>query len=123
MTEGGAGPCSLCGGTGFIIIGETGASRARRCPCRKPAPPPEGTEAFLETSRVPHRYAECDFQSYAAYGPHEFSLANARSLAMRYADEYPLSDRGLLFMGASGVGKTHLAVATMRRLTLEKGVP
>lgn len=124
MTGGGVEPCSLCGGTGFIVTAETGSSRARPCLCRKAAPPrPDGPAAFLERARVPRRYADCDFQSYAAYGPHEFPLANARSLAMRYADEYPLSDRGLLFMGPSGVGKTHLAVATMRRLTLEKGVP
>ncbi len=123
MSGGEAGPCSLCGGTGFIIVGETGSSRARPCLCRKPTPRPGNVDAFLEAARVPRRYAECDFPSYAAYGAHELSLANARSLAMRYADEYPLSDRGLLFMGSSGVGKTHLAVATMRRLALEKGVP
>jgi DNA replication protein DnaC len=36
--------------------------------------------------------------------------------------DYPAVDRGLLFTGPCGVGKTHLAVAILRGL-IEKGVP
>ncbi len=115
--------CEMCGGTGFLILEEGGSSRARPCLCRERGKGRAGAvESYLDAARVPRRYRECEVQNFDACGEHAFSLANARTVAMRYADEYPLSDRGLLFMGPPGVGKTHLAVATLRRLMLEKGV-
>lgn len=41
--------------------------------------------------------------------------------AYRLVREYPAIERGLLFAGPVGVGKTHLAVSVLRGLT-EKGV-
>jgi DNA replication protein DnaC len=49
------------------------------------------------------------------------SLRAARFNAERFVDEYP-TDFGLLFLGPTGVGKTHLAVAVLRELMLRKGV-
>jgi DNA replication protein DnaC len=120
MSQGETGACERCGGTGFVIVEREGASLARVCDCRHR--PASGLPSLLEDARVPSRYAECEFANFDAYGEHALSLANAKAVAMRYTDEYPLSDRGLLFMGPPGVGKTHLGVAILRRLLVEKGV-
>ena len=120
MSQGATGACERCGGTGFVIFEREGSSLARVCECRHR--PVAGLSSLLEAARIPRRHAECDFDNYATFGDHALSLANAKAVAMRYTDEYPLSDQGLLFMGPPGVGKTHLAVAILRRLLVEKGV-
>src|SRR5439155_21568304 len=108
------------GGTGFVSAEREGTSLARVCDCRhRPAAAPQ---SLLEGARVPRRHAECDFDNFAVYGDDALSLSNAKSVAMRYVEEYPLTERGLLFMGPPGVGKTHLAVAIVRHLLMDKGV-
>ncbi len=117
--------CTHCGDTGFVIVVDArGASRARPCACRRASPEATaGIDGILDAARVPKRYRDCEFDNFDAWGEHAFALANAKALAVRYAEEYPLSDRGLMFMGPPGVGKTHLAVATLRRLLTVKAVP
>jgi DNA replication protein DnaC len=50
------------------------------------------------------------------------TLMKAFHYAFRFAREFPAVERGILFTGTVGVGKTHLSVAIMNGL-LEKGVP
>jgi len=114
-----AAECPGCGGTGFVILEGPEGRSARRCDCRRAARP--GLLPFLERARIPPRYHECEFESFNAYGP--LSVQGAKTRAERYAEAYPLDAGGLLLMGPPGVGKTHLAVATLRRLGVEKGVP
>ena len=40
-----------------------------------------------------------------------------------FVNGYPVDQRGLLLHGSVGVGKTHLVVGAIRKLTLEKGIP
>lgn len=117
--------CPACAGTGFVLVEGGGAVRARPCGCRRAAAVGSAADAgaLLSAARVPRRYLQCEFENFDVYDPRFLSLQEAKTRALRYAEEYPLSDRGLLFMGPPGVGKTHLAVATLRRLVLQKGVP
>ena len=58
---------------------------------------------------------------------HEFRLGNrtieqAKANARDFIDRYPFVDAGLLFVGPSGRGKTHLACAILSELASTKGV-
>ena len=111
--------CAACGGTGFVLVERKGQPLARLCACRKRAASPLPAEQALERARVPRRFWNCDFEHFF---DHSIDLVGAKKMALRYAEEYPLEDQGLLLMGSPGVGKTHLAVAILRRVATEKGV-
>ena len=86
-------------------------------------------ERVLERARIPKRYEHCDFESYSTdladgtncTAEQAASLQKAKVIVEGFAREYPGGNQsGLLLMGNSGVGKTHLAVAALRVL-LKRG--
>lgn len=102
--------CEECFGTGTKLDPVKGAIP---CPCRRA----DRFKKVLAVARIPPRYAKCSFNTFkSAPGT---SQDNALLLAQRLVNDFPV-DRGLLFMGPAGVGKTHLAVAIIRGL-IEKG--
>jgi DNA replication protein DnaC len=104
-----ASACPLCFGTGMQVIPGEGA---RRCSCQSP----DYRERLFQASRIPPRYQHCTLQGYLA-GDSELSKWIAKREAQIVLDEFPALDgRGLVFVGAVGVGKTHLAVAMLREL-------
>jgi DNA replication protein DnaC len=88
------------------------------------------TERALARARVPERYRHCDFENFESDNEIDGasreqlegwnrSLAQAKLMVQRFAEEFPLgSDHGLLLMGPCGVGKTHLAVAALKQIVL-----
>jgi len=104
------GVCEECFGTGTKLDPMKGAIP---CPCRRP----DRFKKILVAARIPPRYSKCSFGTFkSAPGT---SQDNALLLAQNLVNDFPV-DRGLLFMGPAGVGKTHLAVAIIRGL-IEKG--
>jgi DNA replication protein DnaC len=114
--------CQRCFGTGYEVIPGKGA---RRCECREH----NQTRKLLEAARIPRRYRDaapprkdpCSLQNYYP-APNNGSQLKAFNYAFRLVREYPAVERGLLFMGTVGVGKTHLSVAILRGL-IERGFP
>jgi DNA replication protein DnaC len=89
---------------------------ARRCHCRTQ----EKLTKLLAAARIPRRYERCSFSNYHPAAGNGTQL-RAFNYAFRLVDEYPAVERGLLFTGGVGTGKTHLSVAILRGL-MEKGI-
>jgi DNA replication protein DnaC len=108
--------CSFCFGSGMEVVAGKGA---RRCRCRT-----QSSQArLLEAARIPRRYEQCSLQNYyPAKGKFYTIQSNAFRFAYTLARQYPAVDRGLVFMGPVGVGKTHLSVAIIRDLIEKKGI-
>lgn len=102
--------CSICYGSGMEVVPGKGA---RTCECRKQ----KKHTNLLEKARIPKRYTDCHFHSYKVFNA---SQERAFRYASRLAMEYPAVERGLLFTGTVGVGKTHLAVSILKGL-IERG--
>ncbi len=75
----------------------------------------------FEAANVPERYRDCSFKDF--HHLNNPSLKSARRLAEEFADAYPYVETGLLFLGPSGTGKTHLAIAILNEVTRAKGRP
>ncbi|MBM3789765.1 MAG: DNA replication protein DnaC [Acidobacteria bacterium] len=104
--------CPICAGSGWERSGP--AEAVRRCACVDRA----RMGRLLAEARIPRRYQHCDLESYL---PNDPSQKKAQLDVTRFLEKYPLIDVGLLFLGPCGVGKTHLAVAALKRVVLEKG--
>jgi len=115
--------CPQCEGTGWKPVEVEGVHRVAPCDCEGL----ERTEVLLRQARIPPRYQLCAFENFdirrdKESGHTNTALVAAKLYGERFVEEYP-TDFGLLFVGPTGVGKTHLAVAVLRELILRKSVP
>lgn len=114
--------CPECGGTGWKPVEKDEVRYVVRCGCRQT----ERTRQLLEQSRIPRRYEHCAFENFDIRKNPETGQLNhllqfAKLKAEGFVRDYPL-DYGLLFVGPTGVGKTHLAVAMLQELIKAKNV-
>jgi len=110
--------CPHCGGTGWRIERRGDWEVAVRCQCTEQG----GVERRLAACRIPPRYSGCTLENFELWDPSNPSLGQARRKTREFVDAYPAVSRGLLFMGQTGVGKTHLATAALKELVVAKGV-
>lgn len=71
--------------------------------------PPQDIEKALLGVGIPKRYLGSTFANFEAQGGSKTALEASRDWARA-----PIGERGLLFVGPPGTGKTHLAVAAVR---------
>ena len=105
--------CPECRGTGWSMRTVDGMRRAERCGCWRVGV----AEEMLARARIPARYAKCDFSTFITYDNER--LQRVFGKAREFADAFPAVDKGLLFIGPPGIGKTHIAVSVLREVALK----
>jgi DNA replication protein DnaC len=112
--------CPRCRGSGWVKVADGGAGAATPCECRQAHRVP----ALLAAAGIPDRYRNCSFESFAVEDRDPLQASALRSALLqcrRYVENFFQADendrgRGLIFIGPTGTGKTHLAAATLVEL-------
>jgi DNA replication protein DnaC len=138
--------CPECGGSGYLVDQIPGApARARRCGCQAACPRcgetgytlvPSGSSTVAQVCAcrhlderiavfnrigIPAAVARASFETFKGWSPdHAKAKTVAEDFAKKLRKDEPT--RGFLLYGRPGAGKTHLLVATLRWLALEKGI-
>lgn len=109
--------CPECGGVGYKFAeDDTGNVVARRCRCATL----DARIAAFNRAGIPRLYADATIEGFEELGSPSLRDAKVRMLAM--STRYEPGQRGPGLSGPVGCGKTHLAAALVRALTLERGI-
>jgi DNA replication protein DnaC len=106
---------------GWLIVERANVSGAEPCECRT-----QGRAERIEgKAQIPPLYQNASFDNFVVPGPDNpiarRELTNVLLAVKNYVRDFPNETRpGLLLIGEPGTGKTHLAVAALRRI-VEKG--
>jgi DNA replication protein DnaC len=140
---GAAGPCPRCGDLQYLTAGDGDRATARACDCAAVCTRCGGAGHLTETDAggylfvrpcrcsylhervalfnaagLPARYHKKTIEGYQHAGGNQNEV---RYALLSYRRTYRAGQRGVLLMGAPGTGKTHLLVALLGYLSLERG--
>ena len=107
--------CAICDDTGWKTIEVDGVERVTRCDCVQL----KAAAQNLHDARIPPRYQRCTLDSFVTYQNEE--LLRAVETARRFADAFPVVQKGLMLIGPPGIGKTHIAVAVLHQVIQRTG--
>lgn len=109
--------CARCGGSGYTLVPSGSSMVAQPCSCRSL----DERIGLFNQIAIPAAIAKASFETFRCYAqPHANAFQVAQDFAHKFRRDAPT--QGFLFFGRPGAGKTHLLVATLRYLALEKGV-
>lgn len=111
--------CEFCGDRGWVV--DLATNRARRCSCHHG----RVRSRRLDELGIPPKYQGCRLSNFRLFGDDQLQTAH-RSCELYIQDflevDGSLRETGLVFVGPSGRGKTHLAVAVLVELAEQYGV-
>ena len=109
--------CPRCGESGFTLVQNGATTVAQPCSCRHL----DERIALFNQVGVPAAVAKASFEGFKEWSPdHSRARAAAQDFARKFRRD--TATKGYLLYGSPGAGKTHLLVATLRHLSLEKGI-
>lgn len=108
--------CPKCGGSGFIIVERAGMSGAEPCDCRA-----QGRASRLaDKSQIPPLYRNASLENFSVPNDNPVARRELTTVLLavkQFVRDFPNEKRpGLLLIGETGCGKTHLAVAALREI-------
>lgn len=106
--------CEICHGSRWKSVTVDGVERMVRCDCWRDAV----IDQVLAKSGIPAKYKRAELSTFR-----QTREAQRRALraAVKFVEAFPVVDRGLLFYGPPGVGKTHLAIGILKEAIRSKG--
>lgn len=107
--------CEICGGTRWKSVMVDGVERLTRCDCWRE----ELIAQAMKASGIPAQYHRAELSNFEGRGSN--LKMDAYRAATSFADAFPVVDKGILFYGPHGVGKTHLAVGILKKVIKERG--
>src|SRR5438876_8688647 len=112
--------CPICEGSGWRIVEHEGISGAEKCDCVN-----AGRSQRMEArANIPPLYENASLDNFMLPDDNPVSRTQLASVVLTvraYVRDYPkIPKPGLMFIGAPGTGKTHLAVSALRGL-IERG--
>jgi DNA replication protein DnaC len=99
--------CPTCHDTHWKSIVADGVEQVVRCDCWRG----DLTKRLMADARIPPRFTRAELETFE----HDMDTQRAAwRKATAFVDSFPVVERGLLFYGPHGVGKTHLAIGILK---------
>ena len=115
--------CKVCEGSRRIFEETSeGISKIRECECNSLFK----RISLFNQAGIPGKFVHEDFSSFSVDPPQHRTQKNAFLSSKNFIDDYVdrkgQYSQGLIYMGAPGLGKTHLVVSVIKELVMQHGV-